>query len=74
MVATSKTRTLHFKDDEVGIPADKLPYVFEDVLVRNRKNNLGIGLPFCRRVMNAFGGDIFVKSAEGKGMEFCLRF
>jgi two-component system CAI-1 autoinducer sensor kinase/phosphatase CqsS len=35
---------------------------------------MGFGLPFCKRVMNAFGGDISVKSVVGEGAEFCLRF
>jgi two-component system CAI-1 autoinducer sensor kinase/phosphatase CqsS len=62
------------KDEGNGIPADKLPYVFEDVLTRNKKDNLGMGLPFCKRVMKAFGGDISVKSKLEKGTEFCLKF
>ncbi|MFT7087313.1 MAG: two-component system autoinducer 1 sensor kinase/phosphatase LuxN [Rickettsiales bacterium] len=70
----SKTRTLHFKDDGIGIPADKLPYVFDDFMTSNKKGGTGLGLPFCKRVMKAFGGDICVKSAEGEGTEFYLKF
>jgi two-component system CAI-1 autoinducer sensor kinase/phosphatase CqsS len=70
----SSVKCIYWRDEGNGIPADKLPYVFEDVLVRNKKNNLGMGLPFCKRIMKAFGGDICFKSAEGKGTEFCLRF
>ncbi len=70
----SKTKTLHFKDDGVGIEADKLEFIFDDFFTSNKKGGTGLGLPFCRRVMQAFGGDISVKSELGKGTEFCLRF
>ncbi|MFT6106058.1 MAG: signal transduction histidine kinase [Rickettsiales bacterium] len=69
-----KTRTLHFKDDGIGIPADKLPYIFDDFFTSNKKNGTGLGLPFCHRVMRSFGGDISVKSDLEKGTEFCLIF
>jgi len=89
----SKNKTLYFKDDGVGISADKLPYIFTHIflflslmsckLLRNRKiscvicdnfftsnkkGGTGLGLPFCKRVMQAFGGDIFCKSIAGEGV------
>jgi two-component system, CAI-1 autoinducer sensor kinase/phosphatase CqsS len=67
-------RCLYFKDSGVGIPADKLPHIFDDFFTSNKKGGTGLGLPFCRRVMKAFEGDISVKSETGKGTEFCLRF
>jgi signal transduction histidine kinase len=70
----SKTKTLHFKDDGVGIEADKLEFIFDDFFTSNKKSGTGLGLPFCKRVMQAFGGNISVKSELGKGTEFCLRF
>jgi signal transduction histidine kinase len=57
-----------------GIPADKLEFIFDDFFTSDKKGGTGLGLPFCKRVMNAFGGDISVKSEVGKGTEFCLRF
>ncbi|MFT5703425.1 MAG: signal transduction histidine kinase [Rickettsiales bacterium] len=45
-----QTRTLHFKDG-IGIPFDKLPYVFDDFMTSNKKGGTGLGLPFCKRVM-----------------------
>jgi two-component system CAI-1 autoinducer sensor kinase/phosphatase CqsS len=65
---------LYFKDDGVGIPADKLELIFDDFFTSNKKGGTGLGLPFCKRVMNAFGGDISCKSVEGEGVEFCLNF
>ncbi|MFT7099308.1 MAG: signal transduction histidine kinase [Rickettsiales bacterium] len=69
-----QTRTLHFKDDGIGIAADQLEFIFDDFFTSNKKGGTGIGLPFCKRVMNSFGGDISCKSEMGKGAEFCLRF
>jgi signal transduction histidine kinase len=69
-----QTRTLHFKDDGIGIAADQLEFIFDDFFTSNKKGGTGLGLPFCKRVMNSFGGDISVKSQAGKGTEFCLKF
>jgi signal transduction histidine kinase len=70
----SKTRTLHFKDYGVGISEEKLPYIFDDFFTSNKKGGTGLGLPFCKRVMTAFGGNISVKSEFGKSIEFYLQF
>jgi two-component system CAI-1 autoinducer sensor kinase/phosphatase CqsS len=67
-------RCLYFKDNGVGIPADKLDSIFDDFMTSGKRGGTGLGLPFCRRVMKAFGGGISCKSALGKGVEFCLKF
>jgi two-component system, CAI-1 autoinducer sensor kinase/phosphatase CqsS len=67
-------KCLYFKDDGVGIPADKLGSIFDSFFTSNKKGGTGLGLPFCKRVMLAFGGDISCKSVAGEGVEFCLRF
>jgi two-component system CAI-1 autoinducer sensor kinase/phosphatase CqsS len=41
---------------------------------KNDEEFINFSLPFCKRVMKAFGGDISVKSVENEGTEFCLRF
>lgn len=65
---------LHFKDYGVGIAQDKLPNIFDNFFTNDKKGGTGLGLAFCKRVMQAFGGDISCKSIEGEGVEFCLRF
>lgn len=67
-------RCLYFKDKGVGIPADKLEFIFDDFFTSDKKGGTGLGLPFCKRVMKAFGGDISVESKEGEGAQFCLQF
>lgn len=65
---------LYFKDAGVGIPADKLELIFDDFFTSNKKGGTGLGLPFCKKVMLSFGGDISCKSKEFEGTEFCLKF
>ena len=65
---------LYFKDNGVGIPTDKLESIFDSFFTSNKKGGTGLGLPFCKRVMQAFGGDISCKSIKGEGVEFCLQF
>jgi|DEB0MinimDraft_4_1074332.scaffolds.fasta_scaffold00979_8 signal transduction histidine kinase len=67
-------KCLYFKDNGVGIPADKLESIFDSFFTSNKKSGTGLGLPFCKRVMKAFSGDISCKSVEGEGVEFCLKF
>jgi len=67
--------TLHFRDTGGGIPADQLPYIFED-FYSNKPNSVGngLGLGFCDRVMRSFGGSIVARSEEGEYCEFVLFF
>ena len=65
---------LHFKDDGIGINEEKLPHIFDSFFTDGKKEGTGLGLPFCKRVMMSFDGDIFAKSEVGCGVEFILRF
>lgn len=65
---------LHFKDDGQGISANKLPYIFRAFDKNGSTEGTGVGLPFCKRVMEGMGGDIECKSHLGKGTEFILKF
>jgi two-component system, CAI-1 autoinducer sensor kinase/phosphatase CqsS len=44
----SKTKTLHFKDDGVGIEADKLEFIFDDFFTSNKKVVLGLDCHFAK--------------------------
>jgi len=71
----SPYNTLIFRDTGSGIPADALPQVFEEFFTATgNRNGTGMGLPFCRRVMRAFGGRIDCRSQEGEFTELRLSF
>lgn len=65
---------LSVRDNGPGIPAERLPGIFESFMTYANKQGTGLGLPFCKRVMTALGGRIDVRSAPGAGTEFRLRF
>ena len=66
---------LHFRDTGGGIAEDHLPYIFDD-FYSSKPNSVGngLGLGFCTRVMNSFGGSITADSIEGEYCEFVLFF
>ena len=65
---------LYFKDYGPGIEADKLELIFESFFTSGKKDGTGLGLPFCKRIMTAFDGEIICKSEVDKGAEFKMKF
>ncbi len=61
-------------DAGVGIPADLLPLIFDRFRTSDggQSRGTGLGLPLVRAVALAHGGDVTVRSAQGKGSEFEL--
>ncbi|AAR33343.1 response regulator [Geobacter sulfurreducens] len=67
------------RDTGVGIPADSLVSIFDRfVQARNRRlgksTGTGLGLAFCRKVMDAHHGYIWAESVEGEGSSFNMLF
>jgi len=68
-----KTRILFtVRDEGIGIPAEKLAYVFEsftqvDGTYSRRYQGTGLGLPIVKRLVSLMGGNISVESMEGEG-------
>lgn len=65
-------------DTGVGIPADKLPRVFErfyraDAARNDSVGESGLGLAIVKSIVWAHGGTVHVESIEGKGTTFSLR-
>lgn len=61
-----------------GIPADALPFVFDEFYRGHqpegrRIEGTGLGLPICRLVATAMGGTIDVESTDGAGSTFRVR-
>lgn len=69
--------SLTVEDTGAGIPRGKLESVFDE-FVRLRPTSAretrgsGLGLPICRRIVNALGGAISVESREGQGSVFMV--
>jgi PAS domain S-box-containing protein len=66
------------KDTGVGIPADKLPRLFEmffqvDGSIERSQGGLGIGLSLVRRIVELHGGRVEARSdGPGRGSEFLV--
>lgn len=66
---------LLFRDTGAGIPQEMLPRVFEEFYSgKGAGRGTGMGLPFCRRVLSAFGGEIGCHSRNGEYTELKLTF
>jgi len=69
---------LIFRDTGSGIPSRVLPHIFTRFYSWAPESDgglgSGIGLAFCRSVMEAFGGSIKCESQEGTYTEFVLTF
>lgn len=64
---------LFFKDTGKGISSDVLPHIFDRFFSRTR-NGAGVGLTFCKMVMENLGGSITCESEIGNYTQFILDF
>ena len=69
---------LTFRDSAAGVPPEVLPHIFTRFYSWSGDNDnslgTGIGLAFCRDVMEGFGGAITCASKQGEYTEFILTF
>ena len=73
-VSASPVPRIVVRDTGPGIPADLLPKLFREFQTSGKVEGTGLGLAFCRRVMQALGGDIQCRSEHGHYTEFTLSF
>ena len=70
--------TVSIADTGAGIPQDKLPFIFEPFYrvkgKDERHRGSGLGLTFCKKIMESHGGEIGVISTVGEGTTFTLKF
>jgi signal transduction histidine kinase len=67
------------RDTGAGMPAESLVYIFDRfVQAQNRREGktkgTGLGLAFCRKVMDAHHGVIWAESEENNGSLFTALF
>ena len=68
--------TVEVSDTGLGIPESKLEVIFDPFVQvdsnRGKREGVGLGLAISRKLARAMGGDITVRSVEGKGSTFSL--
>ncbi len=65
---------LHFKDTGTGIDKEKISKIFERFFTADTHHGTGVGLAFCKLVMETIGGDILCESEAGEYITFILSF
>ncbi len=75
IISDQKGKRVEFMDNGAGIDEKILPHVFDRFFTtKDRSRNSGVGLAFCRNVMESFGGDITCESRLGEYTLFTLYF
>ena len=75
----AETVDVTIRDFGSGIPADKLPHIFDPYFTTKSgpdasgKGGTGLGLSACREIIEAHQGKIRVESSEGVGTSFTLK-
>ena len=63
-----KSYCLEFKDNGAGIDSDMIKRIFDPyVSTKNKEKNFGLGLTYCKNVVEKHGGSITVKSVMNTG-------
>ena len=69
---------IEVNDTGMGIPAEKIESIFEPFQQlsprRIYNRGVGLGLPICKKIIDALGGKLKVYSEVGKGTSFVLDF
>lgn len=75
----ARTVDLVIRDTGCGIPADKLPRIFEPFYTTKTgpdetgTGGTGLGLASCRQIIEAHRGRVRVESTVGKGTQFTIK-
>lgn len=71
-----KDLILRFRDKGIGIPKKEISNVFKKFYriesQYNQNGSVGLGLAFCKELVNFMNGDIFVTSKVNEGSEFTI--
>ena len=69
---TGNTLTLAVTDNGTGIPADRLPLIFEPYYT-TKDDGTGLGLAISKRIAEEHAGTIVAESEVGRGSTFTVR-
>jgi PAS domain S-box-containing protein len=69
---TQQEVSISVRDTGFGIPQDMMEKIWTPLYMTTAKG-IGLGLPICRRIVEAHGGSISVESTVGKGTTFTLK-
>ncbi|WP_232312930.1 ATP-binding response regulator [Enterovibrio coralii] len=72
--ATEDKNLVRVIDTGPGITLEQKEHIFDEYYSFGKRNGSGLGLAYCRRVMESFGGNIDVRSVPGVFTEFVLTF
>jgi len=64
---------LTVSDSGTGVPAHLHDRLFRPFFT-TKSRGTGLGLPICKKIMEAHGGSIEIESDEGQGTQVILRF
>ncbi len=65
---------IEVRDTGPGIGADAIPKLFDSFYTSGKEGGTGLGLSYCKRTMDALGGDICCESELGQYTAFTLSF
>ena len=69
---TQQEVSISVRDTGIGILQDMMEKIWTPLYTTKAKG-IGLGLPICRRIVEAHGGSISVESTVGKGTTFTLK-
>jgi two-component system CAI-1 autoinducer sensor kinase/phosphatase CqsS len=69
---SEKQNIIIVEDNGPGIKKEFLNKIFESFYTLGKRDGTGLGLPFCKRAIESFGGTIKCKSEFGKWTKFII--
>ncbi|EGR3254720.1 response regulator [Vibrio parahaemolyticus] len=74
MQSNDTVKQIVVTDNGSGIAPDVIRHIFQDFYTTGKSGSYGLGLPFCKKVMRSFGGNIKCISQPGEWSQFTLTF
>ncbi|WP_215407784.1 ATP-binding response regulator [Vibrio gigantis] len=74
MCSDEVTNQIMVTDNGSGISNDIIRRIFQDFYTTGQSGNYGLGLPFCKKVMRSFGGEIKCQSEVDQWTQFTMTF